>query len=252
MQNKISEMLPTPIRMAIINTATNNKCWQGCREKGILIHHWWQCKLCRHYEKQYGDFSKNSKWNYHVCMRAKLLQSCPTLCNPVYCSLPGSSVYGILRQEYWSGLSCPPPGDRPNPGSLCLLCFLHWQGGSLPLVPPVKPLEPSNSIPGYLSGKKKKTNTNWKRYMHLNSSIYNSIICCCQNMKVAKICSCRDISPVGKESACNAGDPSSIPGLERSAGKEIGYPLQYSWVSLVAQLVKNLPAMQETWIRPLG
>ena len=44
-------------------------------------------------------------------------------------------------------------------------------------------------------------------------------------------------SSVGKESACNVGDPGSIPGLERSAGEGIGYPLQYSWVSLVAQMV---------------
>ena len=56
---------------------------------------------------------------------------------------------------------------------------------------------------------------------------------------------------VGKESACNAGDPSSIPGMERSAGEGIGYPLQYSWASLVAQLVKNLPVM-ETWVQSLG
>ena len=53
---------------------------------------------------------------------------------------------------------------------------------------------------------------------------------------------------VGKESTCNAGDPSSIPGSGRSAGEGIGYPLQYSWASLVAQLVKNLPAMWETWV----
>ena len=53
---------------------------------------------------------------------------------------------------------------------------------------------------------------------------------------------------VGKESACNAGDPGPIPGSGRSAGDRIGYPLQYSWASLVAQLVKNLSAMQETWI----
>ena len=59
-------------------------------------------------------------------------------------------------------------------------------------------------------------------------------------------------SSVGKESACNAGDPSLIPGLERSTGEGIGYPLQYSWASLVAQLVKNLPAMQETWVLSLG
>ena len=59
-------------------------------------------------------------------------------------------------------------------------------------------------------------------------------------------------SSVGRESACNAGDPGSIPGSGRSTGKGIGYPLQYSWASLVAQLVKNLPTMRETWVRSLG
>ena len=59
-------------------------------------------------------------------------------------------------------------------------------------------------------------------------------------------------SSAGKESACNTGDPDLIPGLGRSAGEGIGYPLQYSWASLVAQLVKNVPAMQETWVRSLG
>ena len=59
-------------------------------------------------------------------------------------------------------------------------------------------------------------------------------------------------SSVGKESTCNAGDPSSIPRLRRSPRKGIGYPLQYSWASLVAQLVKNLSAMRETWVRSLG
>ena len=59
-------------------------------------------------------------------------------------------------------------------------------------------------------------------------------------------------SSVGKESACNAGDPSLIPGSGRSPGEGIGYPLQYSWASLVAQLVKNPPAMWETWVRSLG
>ena len=55
-------------------------------------------------------------------------------------------------------------------------------------------------------------------------------------------------SSVAKESVCIAGDPGSIPGLGRSTGEGIGYPLQYSWASLVAQLVKNLPTMQETWV----
>ena len=56
----------------------------------------------------------------------------------------------------------------------------------------------------------------------------------------------------GNESACNAGETSLIPGLGRSPGEGIGYPLQYSWVSLVAHTVKNLPAMQETWVQSLG
>ena len=59
-------------------------------------------------------------------------------------------------------------------------------------------------------------------------------------------------SSVGEESACNAGDPGSIPGLGRFTGEGIGYPLQYSWASLVVQLVKNPPAMQETEVRSLG
>ena len=55
-------------------------------------------------------------------------------------------------------------------------------------------------------------------------------------------------SSAGKESACKAGNSSSIPGLGRSTGEGIGYPLQYSWASLVVQLVKNPPAMRETWV----
>ena len=55
-------------------------------------------------------------------------------------------------------------------------------------------------------------------------------------------------SSAGKESACNAGNPCSIPGSGRSPGEGIGYPLQYSWASLMAQMVKNLPAMRETWV----
>ena len=59
-------------------------------------------------------------------------------------------------------------------------------------------------------------------------------------------------SSVGKESSCNAGDPSSIHESERSPGEGIGYPLQYSWVSLVAQLIKNPPEMWEARVRFLG
>ena len=55
-------------------------------------------------------------------------------------------------------------------------------------------------------------------------------------------------SSVGKEYACNAGDPDSILESGRSTGEGTGYPLQYSWASLVAQLVKNLPTLWDVWV----
>ena len=80
---------------------------------------------------------------------------------------------------------------------------------------------------------------------------------------IKKICWRRDKLPTpvllgfpggsaGKESAFNARDPGSIPGSESSPGEGIGYPLQYSWASLVAQTVKDLPAVRETLVRLLG
>ena len=59
-------------------------------------------------------------------------------------------------------------------------------------------------------------------------------------------------SSVGKESTCNSVHPGMIPGLGRSSGEGIGYPLQYSWASLVAQPIKNAPAMQEIWVWSRG
>ena len=59
-------------------------------------------------------------------------------------------------------------------------------------------------------------------------------------------------SSASKESVYNAGDPGSIPELGRSTGERIGYQLQYSWAFLLAQTVKNLPAMRETWVQSLG
>ena len=71
-----------------------------------------------------------------------------------------------------------------------------------------------------------------------------AILICVKWYSVILIC----ISLVGKESTWSTGDPSSIPGSGRSLGEGIGYPLQYYWTSLVAQLVKNPPAMWETWV----
>ena len=82
----------------------------------------------------------------------------------------------------------------------------------------------------------------------LRTTVLPDALMICRRMS---ICGFPD-SSVGKESACNAGDPGSIPGLGKSTGEGIGCPLQYSWASLVAQLVKSLPAMRETWVRSLG
>ena len=67
-----------------------------------------------------------------MCKCAKSLQLCLTLCDPMDCSPPGSSVHGgFSKQEYRSGLPCPPPGDLPDPGSNpSLLYLLHWQVGT--------------------------------------------------------------------------------------------------------------------------
>ena len=71
---------------------------------------------------------------------AKLLQSCPTLCSSMGCSLQGSSVCGILQQEYWCGLPFPPPGSILTQGwNPHLLCLLHWQVGCVPPTPPGRP-----------------------------------------------------------------------------------------------------------------
>ena len=125
-------------------------------------------------------FSRQEHWSgFHFllqCMKVKseseVAQSCPTLSDPMDCSLPGSSIHGIFQAR-----------------------VLEW----------LKPF------------------------------IY-----------------CFPDSSTGEVSACNAGEPSSIAELGRSTGEGIGYPLQYSWASLVAQLVMNLPAVQETWVRSLG
>ena len=59
-------------------------------------------------------------------------------------------------------------------------------------------------------------------------------------------------SSAGKESTCNAENPGLILGSGKFPGEGMDYPFQYSWASLVAQMVKNPPAMQETWVRFLG
>ena len=91
---------------------------------------------------------------------------------------------------------------------------------------------------------------------HLNTSNHQLLYFKCLTVLFVNYTNSVDISfpssSAGKESTYNAGDLGSTPGLGRSAAKEIGYPLKYSWASLVAQLVKNLPAMWETWVQSLS
>ena len=75
-----------------------------------------------------------------MCVHAKLLQWCLTLCSPVDCSLPDSSVHGILQARILEWVAMPFSRTFPTPGlNPPLLCLLHWQVGSLPLVTPGKP-----------------------------------------------------------------------------------------------------------------
>ena len=74
-----------------------------------------------------------------MCVHAKLLQSCLTLCNPMDCSLPGSSVHGILQARILEWVAMASSRGSSQPSNLFLLDLLHWQVGSLPLVPPGKP-----------------------------------------------------------------------------------------------------------------
>ena len=71
----------------------------------------------------------------YACVRAKPFQSCPTLCNLMYCRLPGSSVHGILQARILEWVAMPSSRDLRNPGiNAHFLRLLHWQAGSLPLV----------------------------------------------------------------------------------------------------------------------
>ena len=94
----------TPDGMAIIKKSTNNKCWRGCIEKETLTHCTWECKLVQ------------PPWKT-VCA----VLSCLVMSNSLW--LHGLQPANFLcpwvfsRQEYWSGLPCPPLGDLPNPGA---------------------------------------------------------------------------------------------------------------------------------------
>ena len=142
--------------------------------------------------------SRNQKQREQCYANAKSLQSCPTLCDPIDRSPPGSAITGILQARIleWVAISFSNEWKRKvkvKSLSRVRLLATPWTAAHQ------APLSMGFSRQEYWSGVPMP-------------------------------------SPV-----CNTGDPSSVPGLERSTAEEIGYQLQYSWASLVAQLVKRIP-----------
>ena len=139
----------TQVRMTAIQKSASNKCWRGCGDKGTLLHCWWECKLVQPLWRTVWRFLKKLEIELPSVQFSSVAQSCPTLCNPMDCSLPGSSVHkqesmGFCRQV---GCHFTLQGIFWTQGSnLRLLHPLHWQVSSLPLTPPGKPLPSFCSI----------------------------------------------------------------------------------------------------------
>ena len=125
------------------------------------------------------------------------------------------------------------PGDSPSGGGAQL-------GSELTFSCEVWILPKSHTLPSFVHEPTCTSQTEYLNFWLQKCGCFYSLHLCFPD------------SSVGKESASKAGDPGLILGLGRSPGEGIGYPLQYLGASLVAQLVKNMPAMRETWIRSLG
>ena len=167
----------TIVRMTIMKKSTVNKCWKGDGKKRNPPILYVGRQICQSLWRRVWSFLKKKKktkngltvWSCnpalgHVLSCFSCVQLFVTLWT-VACHVFLSM--GFFRQQYWSGLSCPPPGDLPNPGiKPASLCLLHWQAGYLPLMPPEKPTL------RYIS----RENSNL-RYLNLHvhsSTIYNS------------------------------------------------------------------------------
>ena len=87
-------------------------------------------------------------FRFHMCMHAKLLQSCLTLCDPMDCSLPGSSIHGILQSKILEWIAVPSSrwSSRTQESNPHLLCVPHWHVSSSPLVAPGKPQIPHTCV----------------------------------------------------------------------------------------------------------
>ena len=145
-----------------------------------------------------------------VCVCA---QSHPTLWDPTECSPPGSSGHGISRQEHWSGLPFPPPGDLPDPG-----------------IKPTSPALQAHSLPwihlGSLSADKAQTQRPACASSRLIFTRRHVILAFTRKLNFRKMGFPGGSD--GKASAYNEGDLGSVPGSGRSPGEGNGNPCQYS------------------------
>ena len=136
-----------------------------------LWHTWWNCKLMYPLWKITWQFLKVS--NKKLLLKLK----CQSVSHSVVsnslqlmdCTPPGSSIHGFSRQEYWSGLPFPSPGDLPNPEIKPRSSTM--QADSLPTELPGKPIRPGNSVPRNIFQRIKNTRPHKKLYMNVHSSI---------------------------------------------------------------------------------
>ena len=143
---------------------------------------------------------------------------------------------GFSRQEYWSGLLCSPPGDLPNPGIEPRSLAFRWI--ILPSESPGKPLNTGVGSLSLLQGN------------FLTQELNPGLLHC--SWILFQISFGFPYSSVGKESACNAGDPGLIPGVVRSAGERTGYPLQYSGLENSMDCVVHGVAKSRTQLSDLS
>ena len=178
------------------------------------------------------DGSRNKELSQFCAVLRFLAQSCPTLCDPVDCTHQAPLSMGFSRQEYWSGLPCPPPGDLPNPG-----------------IEPMSPTLQADSLLSELPGKPNQ----FARAAIAKSHKLDGL--CNKNELSHSPRGCKsEISVLAGlvASECSEGNMFHVSPLA-SGGllATFGIPRPVG-TSLVAQLVKNPPATRETWVRSMG